>query len=58
MGLVDLLVVIAYNYDSIDPAAIKVVIAEVYDWFERIEKRVRNETEKELQPSGDDEQSS
>jgi hypothetical protein len=40
MGVVDLLVVIAHNYGDMDGLAAKVAIANVYEWYEKIEQKV------------------
>lgn len=43
MGVVDLLVVIAHNYGDMDARAAKVAIANVYEWYDKIEQKVNNE---------------
>jgi len=43
MGLVDLLVVIAHNYCDMDAWAAKVAIANVYEWYEKIEEKFYRE---------------
>lgn len=43
MGVVDLLVVIAHNYGDMDALAAKVAIANVYEWYEKIEQKVNQQ---------------
>lgn len=41
MGLLDLLVVLAENFDFIESGAVKVAIGQIYTWFELIAVRIK-----------------
>jgi hypothetical protein len=42
MGLLDLLVVLAENFDQIHSGAVKVAIGQIFKWFEQIAVRVKD----------------